>query len=382
MYDWNETSSSKDGYIANKTHWKETLPTTQICSGDQYFGSSYASNAVMSRIMYTEKVGQVWAPNNTHQISVNGPTYCEYIINTDTDSANAEISYHLTPVFTHKLPVGSWAAEFPASTVDRTLIDVVAFGERGKCGRRTYYGDDTNGNVKSKWNAVHIKKTDMFETDDEFVAWCQEQLGAIDYENGPTAEQMAKAKEILDTYAYGFAGGWLWVTYDSTSDSNSKMYTCLINPGETYKQYWECKDRYSDIETVDGVQNWYNLKRYSKRATGFTYDYNSKTYKNTAKQGWFAISVFPEVELVWKSGEETPSYMHPSGVSMSSYFTDSSYNYNANGTWADLGQTTGLATYNPVKYHRLDIHYMPDEIRQMMGEIRAYRAATYHEELH
>lgn len=385
MYDYNIQDTKAGGYIANRTHWKEIKPTEPICGGDQRFYQSY-DGSVWSYIKYTEKVGLVYAPNQTTQIQVNGPTYLEAVYISDTDNPNIEVSYHLTPVFTHKLPVGSWNAAFPASTVDRTLIDVVAFGERDKCGRRTYYDDDTNGNRQSKWNAVHIKKTPgLFENDEEFVAYCQQQLGEINYENGPTAAQQAKAKEILDTYAYSVCGGWLWITYDSTSNSSSKMYTLLINPSETYKQYWQCRDRYADVETIDGVQNWYNLKHYSKRATGFTRNYNNNTYTNPAKDGWFGVSIIPELDWVWKSGEEVPSYMNDNINSSNmedSLFIGGGYGTQLSGTWTDIGQVGGVATWNPIKYHRLDIHYMPDEIRQMMGEIRMFRNATYHQEMH
>ena len=360
MYDWNESSPSKGEYIANRTHWMETGTPVQICGGNQALpGNQYASNPTY--LYYTEKVGEISIPNvNTGKVMVNGPAYIETFLDMDqNDGGNYITRYHITEVFAHtnRICSGSW-------TSAGTLLDVVAGKELLGASNIYCYGHD----------GVHIKKCDLFQNESEFLDYCANELGEISSDDGPTAEQKAKAKQILDDHAYMIGGGWLYIYYETPVGKNKYIHVCIINPSETYKNYWGCYHRYFN-KTAE-LQNCERL--FSDRTIIYPQDLNTHDYYNpiTDKSHYqmFSVPVQPEWAWVYNSSSgERPEYV---GNSWSDYeFSSTMYNQKLTGTWADIGQLTGLGTFTPVIYHRLDIRYMPAEIQKMMSDISKYIAS-------
>lgn len=321
MYDWNETSSSKGGYIANKTHWVEYGQPVAICGGDLYLPSKYNQQLPFGGIYYTEYTGQKWFDQGgaTEPIQINGPTYLEAIIEEGDNGWTAH--YHVTPVFTHTQKAWYW------NHGSRSLLDILAGGSGGS---GTYY--------KYGFNAVHIKKCELFDNDNDFVNYCQERLGDVDTTNGPTQEQQTVAKAILDEFAYKSTCGYIYVVYDSSAH---KVYTQMIDPTSAWKTYWE----YAPVS--DGY--------------GYTGDHFCifPTYSSSNplgnSSGWYFPNLWPYASISNNDG---------GGVVSEKIY----------GTWGDMGET-GLATYDPVTYHPLDIHYLPQEIQQMMEDVSKYLQA-------
>lgn len=319
MYDWNENSSTKGEYIANKTHWIEFGDPAPICGGSQYLPSNYYQQLPYGCVWYTEYTGELWFSQGGANvpIQVNGPSYVEVLL--EEAVGGWKTHYHVTPVFTHNQTRWYWGNR------QRTLLDVLAGPDGGEA---TYY--------KYGFNRVHIKKCDLFDYDETFCNYCEERIGEIDYNNGPTPEQQAKAKEILDEFAYKSTCGYVYVVYDSNSH---KVYTQMIEPTETWKTYWN----------------------YTLKSDGYSYTTDHycifPTYSSSNPlNGWYRVNLWPYTSISGQDG---------SGVVPEKIYS---------GTWGDMGET-GLATYDPVTYHPLDIHYLPPEIQKMLEDVSKYLQA-------
>ncbi len=329
MYDWNENSSAKSEYIANKTHWIEFGGVTPLCGGDQRLpGSTY--EGVHTYLYYTEYRGTIWIPNvNTKPVSLTGPSYVELVLEPKPDGSN-DAHYHITPVFTHSGTI-SCQAGF------KNLLDIACPGHSSADG--IYYKPGNLG--------VHIKKTEDFESDGQFINYCTQQL------NDLAGDALcAKAKELLDTYAYTVAGGWTYVTYDNTADQNSKIYMYIMNPNETYRNYWGVLD----VDKQYSRTSVYFTGPRTQMGDGTVTGYGE--YGNTVLHGFIMFDIKPE----------------------SSWVNDSSLISGKlqQGTWGEMGET-GLSTYIPETYHTLDPRYLPQEIKQMFCDISNFLNRNSHE---
>ena len=306
MYDWNENNLSKGEYIADKTHWLTIEYGAPICGGNQLTpqdalvirDKAREVNPRIGQLWYTERDGDCGIHDiGAENVKTYGPSYIEALLiyNTQEDCFDGGY-YHVTEVFVND---SGW--NFKDS--NRSLLEVFA-------------GDDRDVYIGS-CPGVHIKKNELFQNNNQFITYCNGRLGEIDSTNGPTEEQRQIAKEILDEFAYRVCGGWLYVGIDPETN---KPITCLTNPSETWKTYF----------------NW----------SGYSPGVLGKLYYETIQN---RITNFSQ-----------------------SLYTVRGIMYNSqDANWGDMGET-GLATCDLKTYHKLNIRYLPEEYRQMLIDVNKY----------